>query len=395
MQLWYWISLAAVSLSALVSGYHVALGMVAAVPRRRPRRSAAEHSRFAILIPAHNEETSISASVASCLSQDYPAEKYFVLVIADNCTDRTAELARAAGAECLERFDRARSGKGAALAWGIPQALAKPCDAVLIVDADCALDAGALRALDRHVAAGHQAVQLNNVPSNADDCPTSYLLAVANKLENDFFYAPKDRLGLAVLLRGTGMMLARQLLQECPWEAQSLTEDSEYSMRLFRRGQRIRFEPSAAVRSAAPVSRDQLTAQRTRWISGQRDVATSHAWSLVRDAVSRLDLRLLDAAWTNFVLTRALVLAIVVGAVATTAVAALLTDDVRIRGLSVVSLLSLGGFAAYVAAGVVAFGLSKQRMRLLALAVPLVFSYCTLTLRASLQRNGAWSRMQR
>jgi len=391
----YWMSLVAVSLSALVSGYHVFLGVVAAFPKRRRRPPAEPKSQFAILIPAHNEEAAIRNTIASCQVQDYPSDRFTITVIADNCTDDTVVLARKAGALCYNRDDRSHTGKGAALAWGIARVLPTGCDAIVVVDADCTLDSNALRELDQHITAGHDAVQLNNVPSNADDCAMSYLLALANKLENDLFYLPKDRLGMAVFLRGTGMMLSRRLLEACPWHAKSRAEDSEYSVKLLSQGLRIYFEHRAAVRSAVPIERGRLTTQRNRWIGGQLEVARSAFWGLLRGAVCKRDLRLLDAAWTGFVLVRVVVLAILLGTVILTGVAAMVSGDVRMKGLSFAALLSLGLFASYILAGMVAFGITKDRLRLLVGAVPGSVKYSCLALRACLNRDQTWKRTER
>ena len=102
--------------------------------------------RFAIVIPARDEESSIREAVESCVSLNYPGERFEVFVIADNCSDHTAERAALAGARVLERSDHTAEGKGQALAWGFDQVLAMGFDAVAVLDADCRIEPHALRA---------------------------------------------------------------------------------------------------------------------------------------------------------------------------------------------------------------------------------------------------------
>src|SRR5882762_5953063 len=74
-------------------------------------------TRFAIVIPAHNEELFLPRLLASARNQDYPSERFDTIVVADNCTDSTADVARDHGDSVLERFDEEKRGKGYAIKW--------------------------------------------------------------------------------------------------------------------------------------------------------------------------------------------------------------------------------------------------------------------------------------
>jgi glycosyltransferase involved in cell wall biosynthesis len=102
---------------------------------------------FAIVIPAHNEEKTLSTTLHSCAGLNYPKDKYKIFVIADNCSDRTAEIARDNGAVCLERYNEEEKGKGFALEWGFKQILPEGHDALVVLDADCQLDGHACEPL--------------------------------------------------------------------------------------------------------------------------------------------------------------------------------------------------------------------------------------------------------
>ena len=251
--------------ATLAAGYYFAftiLGMW------KPRTIRGPERTFAVLIPAHDEEPSIAATVASVLLSDYPKEKIHVLVVADNCTDRTADVAWAAGAVCFERDNLEERGKGFALAFGIPLALRTGAAAVVILDADAVLDSQALRTFDTALQTS-PAVQAAVVSRNPTAGPTTLVTAVGTAIDNAVD-AGRTRLGRPVTLRGNGMGFARELLERHPWTEFGLTEDAEYTVRLHAVGIRVAFRPDAIVRSEAPASVDALTTQRRRWRAALR-----------------------------------------------------------------------------------------------------------------------------
>ena len=126
-------------------------------------------------------------------------------------------MAGSHGATCLVRHDEEKRGKGYALEWALPQVLSAGHNAIVVLDADCQIDSHALLAFDEYLCSGARVLQASDVVGNPDESPTSYVLALANALENDCFYTPKSALGLAVLLRGTGMAFHREVLLRFPW----------------------------------------------------------------------------------------------------------------------------------------------------------------------------------
>lgn len=247
---------------ATAAGLGYLVPTLAGLARRRTAPRAPTHT-FAILVPAHNEESTLPAALDSLARLDYPPEKVRVCVVADNCTDGTAAVARAAGAECLVRDDPANRGKGYALAFGLAHVLASEPDVVLILDADCELSRGALRAFDALLADGAEAAQAA-VRSRVGDGPADVVVAVGAAFD-DALAAGWDALGFSVPLRGTGMAFRRALLERVPWEAFGLVEDAEYGSRLKRAGVRVRYCAGAEVSGEAPPSVADLCRQRRRW----------------------------------------------------------------------------------------------------------------------------------
>ncbi|NIO19351.1 MAG: glycosyltransferase, partial [Candidatus Aenigmarchaeota archaeon] len=295
--------------AAMVCLYYVFLALYSLVVRRNALllNNDAIHT-FAVVIPAHNEEETISGVLRSCNELDYPKDKYKLYVIADNCSDRTAKIAVQSGAACLKRQDKKRRGKNFALAWAFERILPQGHEAIVVLDADCHIDVHALRVFDLFLENGHQVIQANNVASNPDASPMSYAVAIGNLIENDLFYAPKSHLGLAVFLRGTGMVFRREVLEHHSWRAHSIAEDVEYSLRLLTSGIRVSFVSEVNVSSEFPAHQDQLKIQRTRWASGNLCLGKTHALRLMWEGVVKGQWLLIDAGWTLLVLSRPLVL---------------------------------------------------------------------------------------
>lgn len=249
--------------ATVAAGYYA---LLTAVGWRRPCPVplAEPRTRFAVLIPAHDEEAGLPRTLASVFAADYPAHLRRVLVVADNCRDGTAGVARRLGAAVVERTDPDRRGKGYALAFGLPHALAGGADVVLVLDADCRLDPAALRVFDAELCGGAAVVQATVRYAGPDAGPSGLVTAVGSEIENGV-QAGLTALGRTVWLRGTGMAFRRDVLERFPWDAFGLTEDVEYAGRLRAAGVRVRCVPGAVVRSEPPPGTGALCRQRRRW----------------------------------------------------------------------------------------------------------------------------------
>ena len=231
---------------------------------RRPGEGAAPRLHVTVLVPAHDEERTVADAVRSVAASDYPADLLSVVVVADNCSDGTAAVARALGAVALERRDPARRGKGFALAYGLDRVLRTPTDAVMVVDADCELAPHAVRRLVAALEAGADVAQAAVVTRNPKVMPAGLIAGVGGQLENAVA-AGLDRLGYRTGLRGTGMAFRRAVLEAHRWDAFGLTEDAEYAGRLRLAGVGVKFVLDAEVRSEAPPTAAAFGTQRRRW----------------------------------------------------------------------------------------------------------------------------------
>lgn len=273
------------------------LTMFALGARRRPSESPAPHPMNAVvLVPAHDEQAGVAATVASLRAQDHsgPSE---VIVIADNCTDATARVAAAAGATVWERSAPHQPGKPAALAWALDRlARERPhAEAVVVVDADCLASRNLLAALTAELRSGADAAQAVYRVANADESSQAALRAAGFALKHDLRARGRSRLGLSPGLFGTGMAFTAATLAAIPL-SQSVTEDTELFVRLVEGGRRVAFAENAAVISAMPTNERDAVAQQLRWETGNAELARTRLARLLWRGLIRRDREQLGAA---------------------------------------------------------------------------------------------------
>jgi hypothetical protein len=220
-----------------------------------------------VLIPAHNEQLLIGQTLQRLLPQITDADR--VLVVADNCTDKTAVIARSHGVEVLERHDTENRGKGFALAAGVAHLEADPPDVVIVFDADCDAEAGMVDILSRTAASTGRPVQalyLMDSPESAG--PGGLISAFAFLVKNQIRARAMSRLGLPVLLTGTGMAFPWELIRDAPLATDNIVEDLALGLTFAVAGRGPVYAESARVSGRLPDSSSAAAAQRTRWEHG-------------------------------------------------------------------------------------------------------------------------------
>jgi cellulose synthase/poly-beta-1,6-N-acetylglucosamine synthase-like glycosyltransferase len=276
----------------VASSYLAGLAMLSRVSQEPEGNDT---SRFDVIVPAHNEEAGIRATLASLASIEYPAHKFRVLVVADNCTDKTADSARAAGALVLERNDPKLRGKGYALAHGYARSAADGfADAVVVVDADSVVSANLLRTFSARLTKGEEALQAEYGVLNGSASWRTRLMVIAFALFHAVRSLGRERLGLSCGLRGNGMCFSLPLLRRVPPRAFSIVEDVEYGIALGLAGVRVAYVHSAKVLGEMPVSTDASGTQRERWESGRWQLLRRHASHIARTAIKNRDPIVLD-----------------------------------------------------------------------------------------------------
>ena len=234
---------------------------------------AGEPPRFAVLIPAHDEELLIATVIQSIRAARYPRQRIDVHVIADNCSDRTAAIVRELGEHVHERQDKTNPGKGQAIDWVLCRIDLASYDAVAFFDADNIVDPEFFAVMQRALADGGRCLQGYYGIANPNETVMTRLLSVTYVMKNLLFNAGKTRLGLSVILMGTGMVFRSDVLARTGWQAMSIGEDLEQTFCLLEQGERIRFVPEALARAQEATSLSQGYAQRQRWASGRQALA--------------------------------------------------------------------------------------------------------------------------
>ena len=230
-----------------------------------------KNHKFMAIIPAHNEETVVGNLIESLKNQDYDKEDYDIYVIADNCTDRTARIAREAGAIVYERYDETKKTKGYALDWFLQQKIKEdaPYDAICIFDADNIVDKNFLKAMNKKLCQGEEVVQgYRDIKNPTDNWITSGY-ALFYWTMHKFYHLARYNLGLSPLLNGTGFMVSFDIIKENGgWKTVTLTEDIEFSLQRILKGKRLGWSTEAIVYDEQPTGFAQSWSQRSRWTVG-------------------------------------------------------------------------------------------------------------------------------
>ena len=289
----------AIALSSIpalaATGYLATLTAFSKAKEPPPKVDPSKLPFFDVIVPAHDEEQNIAATVVSLLAVEYPRNRFRVVVVADNCSDRTAERAREAGADVIERVDAEKRGKGYALHRAFEETLARgEADAVVVVDADTRVTKNLLDAFARRIAAGEAAVQAEYGVRNPDASWRTRLMVIAMSLFHTVRSNGRERLGVSCGLRGNGMAFSCAVLREVPHDAFSIVEDVEYGIRLGEKGHRVAYASEAAVLGEMVSSGDAAKSQRQRWERGRDELAKKHGWRLLKRGVLEKNAMLFD-----------------------------------------------------------------------------------------------------
>jgi cellulose synthase/poly-beta-1,6-N-acetylglucosamine synthase-like glycosyltransferase len=236
-----------------------------AEPAWRPARQA--RPRTMVVVPAHNESVLIGRCVRSLL-QDRVSDAD-VLVVAHNCTDETAALAEAAGAQVLTLNDDRLGGKGSALRAGLTEAVARGYRALVVVDADSTVSPGFM-AVAQDALSHHQAFQARYVLAGGRAQTRARLGSLGFLGFNILRPRGRERLGLSAGIFGNGFGFRSEVLARVPYSTTSLVEDLEYHLRLVRAGVRVHFIEQATVISEPPPNHGNASShQQARWEGGR------------------------------------------------------------------------------------------------------------------------------
>lgn len=353
----------------------------------------APRPRAVVIVPAHDEEAGIAATVAALRPLLGGDDR--LLVVADNCTDGTAAAARAAGAEVIERHDSTSRGKGFAIVFALDHLEAAPPDVVIVVDADCRMSSEGVAILAREALASHRPVQAEYVLATPEHpTPRGVLSALAVLVRNRVRPLGLRRLGLPSQLTGSGMAFPWDVLRAAPHLGANLVEDLVMGLELALAGHPPAMCPAVRVSSELPEGDEVALGQRRRWEHGQLATLLRYAPTLIGRGLLRGRADLLALGLDLCVPPLALLVTLVGAAVLGTSALAMLPGGSKVP--VGVSLLALGAVGTSVLAAWTKFGGDKLPLRY-AFLVPLYMMW-KIPLYLSFFVHGkhkSWDRTQR
>ncbi len=284
-------------ITGIFGSYLAMLSLLALLAEKKTEFPATLYRRFAVVIPAHNEELALERTIRSLQALAYPADRFEIVVVADTCTDASAGVARGLGVKVAERTDSDLRGKGYALRW-IFDKLTPPqagFDAIVVIDADSVASRNFLTVMNHYLESGSEAIQCNDMVEPRAGVWVSEVIRFGFTLYN--YVRPMGRrvLGFSAGIRGNGMCYSTRLLREIPWDAYSLNEDLEYGLRLLLGGTTVAFAAEALVHATMPQTSKHAESQRRRWERGRYPVIRRYTLPLLGAALRRRSFEPLDA----------------------------------------------------------------------------------------------------
>ena len=250
--------------------YELAISLCSLIKfKEKPLLKNKKH-KFMAIIPAHNEEMVVGNLIESLKNQDYDDDLYDIYVVADNCTDNTAKVAKEAGAIVYERFDKIKQTKGYVLDWFLRKKIEENADydAFLVFDADNIVDKNFIKVMNKKLCQGEEVVQGYKDIKNPTESWISAGYAFFYWTMHRFYHLARYNVGLSPLLNGTGFMVKFDLVKETGWDTTTLTEDIEFSLKQIIKGKRLGWATDAIVYDEQPEKFNASWKQRCRWTVG-------------------------------------------------------------------------------------------------------------------------------
>jgi cellulose synthase/poly-beta-1,6-N-acetylglucosamine synthase-like glycosyltransferase len=398
-------------LSVLVYGLALGLGLVAAgvllscsmllveviaaslgqVVSHSPEPPLDESMFLAVLVPAHNEAVGISSTLESIARDLRPQDK--ILVVADDCTDDTALIAKANGAMVVERFEPTLRGKGYALDYGLKCLQADPPDVVIFVDADCDVEPGSLPRLAHQALAQNRPIQASYlIEQPTQQSLKGAISAFAIRVKNFVRPLGLQRLHAPCLLTGAGIALPWQAATAVTLASSHIVEDMKWGIDLALNGHLPIFYPEARVISRLPDEDPAAKKQRTRWEHGHLQVLTSYTPTLLWQGLRQRNFSLLALALELSVLPLSLLVMVWSGV--TAAALSLMALGGPVWPLGIAILAGIGLLSAIFLAWV-RYGQSILSLTQLVMVPIYILWKIPLYIRFALKPEKQWVRTQR
>ncbi len=284
----------------IIGGYYTFISLSGCLFRKEPKTTVNLNKKhtFAMIVAAHNEQVVIGNLIDSLKSVNYDKDAYDIFVVADNCTDNTAEVSREHGAQVFERFNDELKGKGHALDWMFDKifAMDKKYDAICVFDADNIVHPEFLNEMNKQFNKGFQAVQGYIDTKNPYDSWITLSYAISFWTINRTFQYARYILGMCCQLCGTGFAISTDIIKEIGWGATCLAEDMEFTMKLALNNKKVGWAHNAIVYDEKPLTFSQSYKQRVRWMQGHADILSRFFVKLFKKGIKERSIIAIDCA---------------------------------------------------------------------------------------------------
>lgn len=277
-------------------GYQVLLSFLALKGRKLQDFSTEKNRNFAIVMPAYNEEKIITKSLYSLSGLVYPKNMYDLIVIADNCTDSSVQIARNLGAIVIEGSPDSEDRKGSALDWALDKILEgeKKYDAIIVFDYDGLISGNYLEVMNYYLEQGSKVVQSSSLILPQSESWKNKVKRIEFLFSNYVKPMGRKMLGLGARLQGNGMCLATDILKKVPWKTHLQNDDFEYGLALQLKGVKVDFSPEATIWTQIPSKSDSVESQRHRWQVGSYATAKKYGLNLLAMAFRKRSVLFFD-----------------------------------------------------------------------------------------------------
>lgn len=271
---------------------------------RKEMKTKKAENRFAVIIPAHNEEEVISKLLINLKEVDYPDYLYDIFVVADNCKDNTAAIARSYNVNVLERINHLQKGKGYALKYafhkiGLTNGSSN-YDAAVVFDADNLVKENFLEVMNNRLINGEKIIQAYVDSKNPADNWVTATFSMMFWINDRFNLLSRYNVGLSAVLMGTGMCISADTLNKTGWNTTTLTEDLEYSIQALSQGIKTAFTKETRIYDEKPMSFTASCRQRLRWARGQLSVVFKYVPDLIYQGIKQKNIAILDGGLRLF-----------------------------------------------------------------------------------------------
>lgn len=337
------LTLAVICLLLLYGAYFVVLALIGIFHRTAAAPRAQHKARIAVVVAARNEEAVIGHLTDSLIAQHYPRDRFDVIVAPNNCTDKTAEVARKHGATLFFPEGVIRT-KGDVLQQVVDKViLPGPYDAMCVFDADNLVDENYLLYINDALQAGAHAIQGFRDSKNPRQSAMSGCYSICYWMMNRFYNRGRDALGLSSLISGSGFCMSRSMLEKLGgFHTTTMTEDYEITAQCVLAGERVRFSEEACFWDEQPLTFAQSWRQRRRWTTGSLQGMEKYGAALFEQMVLQRSTVCLDLLLTFLVpLVQLICFVVTILSLVVTAPTGLVIGKFVIRGLRYVLLTLL------------------------------------------------------